>query len=156
MSWTRAPLPCTLNGIRVIVDSAEDTFTEGLVEHTYPDRNGADLEPVGSEARRLALTAFVTGPLWLEDLETLIASIQFPGAHTLVHPQFGTMTGRVRVLTITHRDEEHDLARLRIEFVEGRLIDGLSFANAATLASAAASVRTSCAAITAATAALES
>jgi prophage DNA circulation protein len=154
MMWTTPPLPCTLAGIVIMVESIENTYNQALIEHVYPDRDGADLEPVGADANRLSVTGYVTGPTWLWDLEVLVAAIQEPGAHVFVHPQLGTLTGRVRMLAVTHRDEEHDLARIRLDFVEGRLVDTLSFAAGSSIAASAAAVRTAAAAVTAAYAAL--
>lgn len=159
MSWASPPLPVIVNGIALFdgphAETVEDTITSGLVEHAYPGRDGADLEPVGLEARRVTISGVIKGATWLSDLAVLTAAVSAGGSHTLVHPQRGLLTGRIRSLSVTHRDEEHSLARVRIEFVEGRLVSQLAFLPAASLAASAAAVRSAASAASAAAAALE-
>lgn len=153
MTWTIPPLTCTLNSYTITIEQADDEFARALVEHVYPDRDGADLEDCGADSQRVTLTGHVSGPLWLSTLDGLKASLSLLSIHTLVHPQFGTLTGRVRRLSVTHRDDEHDLARLRIEFVAGT-VQEWSFEVSASILSAAAAVENAAAAVTAAAAGL--
>lgn len=154
MSWAVIPLGCTLNGVAILVEEISDDVAVALVEHSYPYRDGADLEHVGAEPRRISITGIVRGPLWLEDLEILKSGIEDGTADTLVHPQFGTLFGKTRRLSIIHRDVEHSMARIRVEFVRGQF-QSFSFAAGTSTTSAAASVDAAAASVTSAAAALE-
>lgn len=153
MAWAVPPLPASLNAIDITVTEVTDELSRGVVEHLYPGRDGADLEDVGQEPRRLQITATVQGPTWLMVLEQLQASVETPYPDLFAHPQFGVLVGKVRRLSITHRDTVHSQAQLRIEFVEGR-VKPAAFEVSVTIASAAAGVRTAAAAVTSALAGL--
>lgn len=152
MAWSHL-LDASLNGVGIIVQEIRDDIGRAVVEHAYPDRDGADLEDTGGEPRRISITGYVAGPTWWLDLQALEDAMNAGGTDTLVHPQYGTRTGKIRQISISHRDEEHNLARLQVQFVEGT-VRQFSFATGTSVASAAAAVRNAGAAVTAAAAGL--
>ena len=154
MTWTRPPMPVTLNGVEFTVETASDEFGRSLIEHAYPDRDGADLQDTGAEPQRVNLQGFIKGPTWLEDLELMKLTLSLSQIHTLTHPQWGTLQGRTKRLGIDHREDEHDMARIRLEFVVGT-VQVWAFGVTSTIATAAAAVNTAASAVTAAAAALE-
>lgn len=153
MSWKRAPLPCTLNGIVIHVDEVSDQEAASLAMHHYPHSDGADIEHLGADASQIAIMGSVSGSSWVEDIDALRTIVATSTPATFVHPQRGTLTGFLRQLRITARESEHDIARLQIEFVVQRPTPA-AFAPVTTTTSAAAAVRTAGASATAAAAAL--
>lgn len=153
MAWSTPPLPATLNGIALTVETVQDVWARAVVRHAYPHRDGADLEDAGGEPIEVTVTGFIHGPTWLSQLEGIKASLAESGADEFVHPQFGTRTGKIARFSVSH-SEERGLARVSFDFVEGN-VEPAAFAAALSPLSAAAAVRTSATAVTAAAAAME-
>lgn len=120
MAWSTPPLACTVNEVEITVLDVGDELGRTVVEHRYPGVNGVDLEDGGGEPLRININGYITGPRWLDRVSLLRQTITWAGADTLVHPQYGSVTGKVRSLQIAHSEAEHDTARVRLQFVEGR------------------------------------
>lgn len=154
MTWSRPPFEARLGDVPIVVTSSRDIVARALVLHAYPDRDGADLEDAGGEPLEVSLEGYVSGVAWYARLILLQSELRRTGVlHELVHPQHGTLFGRVRRLEISHRDEEHDLARLTLDFVEGTLAE-FSYELGGSVAASAASIESAAADVLAALAAL--
>lgn len=63
-----------------------------LADHEFPQRDRPWIEDMGRATRPYAFTAVCCGDSWLDDLNTLLAIMEAPGAGELVHPLFGRVT----------------------------------------------------------------
>jgi prophage DNA circulation protein len=154
MSWTTPPLLASLNNVPFEVETADDGHGRALVEHLYPGRDVPDLQDTGAEPQRIRLEGFIMGEGWLGQVRRLRAEVDRPGLQTLVHPQWGRQQGRVRSLDVRHVHDEHDFARITLEFIVGR-VQGFAFEIGASPTAAAAAVESAAADVAAALAALE-
>lgn len=151
--WMTAPLLASLNGVSFNVLTISDQLDRALVLHAYPDNDGADLEDTGAQPREVRVEGTLSGAGWLTQLRALEAACGQAGRHTLVHPQLGTLTGRVRGLSHSHNADEPSIARISLTFTVGTVRD-FSFATGTSVTSAAVAVESAGADVTAALAGL--
>ncbi len=120
MSWRDNLLDCTFRGIAFDVVRVGDSASRAVAEHAYPYLDGADVEDLGRDARRVQIEAILYGDDYDLQLQELLAALDTPGAGELVHPVFGTMRVQVRRYDIRHDAEATDQCTLSIEFSETR------------------------------------
>lgn len=138
--WTMPPLPATINGIEIRVEEMTDELGRAVTLHSYPRVDLADIEDNGATPTTFRITGFVFGPNWLGDADLLKDNCRWGGEDVLVHPLCGTFRGKVTGVRVIHRDVEHDMARVSIDFVEGRVATQ-AFTSFTSPSSAAAAVR---------------
>lgn len=154
MSWAVAPLPAALNSVPFLAESIEDEVARALIRHTYPDRDGADLEDMGAAPRVVTVSGLIVGDDWLERVRAMEAAIARPGATGLTHPQFGTLAGRVERLSVRHVHDAHNQVAISLTFVVGRA-ETSAFTVSRSSSSASAAVRSAADDVRSALSALE-
>ncbi|HJW80822.1 MAG TPA: DNA circularization N-terminal domain-containing protein [Acidiferrobacterales bacterium] len=92
----------SLGGAPFIVPENEASFGRRTELHEYPERDLPYVEDLGRKAREFNLTVFVDASLTLDEdylaaRDALIAVIEKPGPHTLIHPYYGTLRVSITV-----------------------------------------------------------
>lgn len=101
------------------LENVDDSFGNALVQHEYPNSDGADLENQGRTPRRVRLKAI----FWDEPnhigYDNHFALIQVLDAKVveLNHPVYGLLKGMVGQINVRHDDTER-YAEVEFEFVE--------------------------------------
>lgn len=125
MTWSQTLLQASFKGATFEVERTADQGARAVAVNEYPYRDGADVEDLGLQARRLRFTAIVwEGSPSTDDykarLDALISALNGAGAGELVHPVFGTCTAMCTGWSIDHEAEFRDGCVLQLEFMESR------------------------------------
>lgn len=125
MSRLRGLLPATFKGIGFYVRS--EVLTEGgrrIVLHDYPNSSERFVEDLGELPPKFTITAFVTGPDFLNRADQLERALKEEGAGRLSMPTLGAVT----VFALPYRKDatQADVGEVRFElsFAAGRPISG--------------------------------
>ncbi|MGX3066459.1 DNA circularization protein [Ursidibacter arcticus] len=119
MGWTVPLQRASFRGVRFDVINVTDSFERVLAEHAYPFVNGADLEDMGLQPRRIQMQAVFFGEGYRADLDRLVNVLQKQGADVLVHPIFGRMQNMIcQSASLRHGDEFVDYVALDLSFCE--------------------------------------
>lgn len=153
MSWLSPPIPLMIGDVQVTCETISDEIAHSVARHSYPGRDGADLERMGAEAVQTRITGALYGADWLVRLAALELYCSRGTEVAMQHPFRGLMNGAVTSLTPVHDADEHNKVRLDITFVQGQTVRQ-AFTAAVTATSAAAAVRAAAAEAEAARAAL--
>lgn len=87
--------PASYRGVPFAVLEGEAVFGRRNAIHTYPFRDGAWVEDMGKQARRITLIGFVVGDDAIAKRNALIQAVESPGNGELVHATLGRMTVNV-------------------------------------------------------------
>jgi prophage DNA circulation protein len=120
MSWADSLLEASWRGVPIDIVRTTDATGRSVATHAYPWVDGADLEDLGRDARRVTLEVIVWGAQYEQALRLLIEALDAPGAGELVHPVFGARRMQVRRHDVRHDADAVDQATLTIEFEECR------------------------------------
>ena len=125
-----SPFKAQLDDWLINVLDISDAVKSNIIEHEFLDTDGALLESLGNGARVVKFKSFWFGsksqdltkhsPTYDEHRNFLEAIADSFKTHTLIHPKYGTLSGKVRNPSIFH-DDRKDYCEIDIEFVE----DGL-------------------------------
>jgi prophage DNA circulation protein len=118
MSWQETLLDASFRGLVFDVKNTKDSAKRGIVEHSYPFRDGAELEDSGRAARRITLTAIFWGPEYESALQAFIEVLDEGGEGELIHPVFGALPVMVEGYEIPHDAEQPDYVEVSVNFVE--------------------------------------
>lgn len=127
MTRTRKLLPASWKGIPFLVRS--EVLTEGgrrIVLHEYPNSNERFVEDLGELPPKFSVTAFVTGPDFLDRADQLERALREPGRGRLSMPTFGVLS----LFALPYRKDasQTDVGEIRfgLSFVAGRAVSGPS------------------------------
>ena len=98
--------------------STSDTLSRALVEHSYPYREGAEVEDMGANATRISLRAVFFGPDYERGMLAFLEAIAATGAGELSHPIYGRRRVQVASCRDTFDAESPDSVQFEVEFVE--------------------------------------
>ena len=141
-------------GLSLVVTRLTEQVGHDWVQHTYPGRDGVELESMGGRADRLELELQFFGDTWWEDLLVFLAAVRQPGPpDTFVHPIWGSVEGVMTDVRVVHEDRRHSSARVEAVFVAGTAAT-FAFSASTTLDGAAAGVTAAASDLSSATAAL--
>jgi len=119
MTWENTLLDAKFRGTSFDVIETDDDFSHALVEHTYPYVDGADVEDMGREARRITVKAIFYGDDYETRLDTFLMLLDQPGTGEFIHPVFGSIkNAKAKRFPVHHDAESPDQATLVIEFIE--------------------------------------
>lgn len=117
MTWANNLLPASFRNIDFDILSTEDEARRALARHSYPYVDGADVEDMGGEERKLSVKAIFFGDIYEEQLQTFIAALDMRGPGDLVHPVFGSMGSmQVSSYRVSHDEDRPDQCTVSIEF----------------------------------------
>ena len=117
MTWANNLLPASFRAIEFDVLSTDDESRRALARHSYPYTDGADLEDMGLEERKLSVKAIFYGDDYEERLQAFLAALDQRGAGPLVHPVFGAMDRmQVNTYRVSHDEDKPDQCMVSIEF----------------------------------------
>lgn len=118
MSWSNTLQDCQFRGVRFDCIGINDESSRSLVEHSYPYRDGAEVEDLGSNAWRATVKTLIYGTNYETQLKALMTALDTAGSGEFVHPVFGRMQVQVANYRPVHDAESPDQAQLEISFVE--------------------------------------
>jgi prophage DNA circulation protein len=121
MSWDNTLLPASFRGIQFEVISTGDDIERAVVAHEYPYVDGANVEDLGRNARRISITAVFFGDDYEVQLQQLMGALDQPGAGELIHPVFGSINAQFVRSNIPHEAALPDQTHVTLEFLESRV-----------------------------------
>lgn len=116
------PLVGSFRGAKFVVPDSDATFGRRVEAHEYPLRDTPWVEDLGRKARQFSIEVFVDSRLgdYLAARDTLIAALEEPGAATLVHPWYGSLTvSLAEPAGVRESTREGGRATFRLMFIEG-------------------------------------
>ncbi len=117
MTWADNLLPASFRAIEFDILSTEDEARRALARHSYPYTDGADVEDMGLEERKLSVKAIFYGDDYEARLRAFLAALDERGAGDLVHPVFGAMDRmQVNTYRVSHDEDRPDQCMVGIEF----------------------------------------
>lgn len=117
MTWADNLLPASFRDIEFDILSTEDEARRALARHSYPYVDGADVEDMGLEERKLSVKAIFYGDDYEERLQAFLSALDQRGAGDLVHPVFGVMDSmQVNTYRVSHDEDNPDRCLVGIEF----------------------------------------
>ncbi|MCL2219334.1 MAG: DNA circularization N-terminal domain-containing protein [Chitinispirillia bacterium] len=106
-----------LDGFELKLLSPTDTVIEkAIVEYEIPFADGAILDDMGVKARRFQVRTIWRGQNY-EHAEYFIEHTKLNQINTFVHPELGTINGRIKSLKALH-DRRRQCAEISFEFIE--------------------------------------
>jgi prophage DNA circulation protein len=92
MGWKDQLREASFKGVPIKWISLEGENGRRVAEHEFPQRDKPWVEDMGRATRPYRFMAVCCGEDWLQQLNTLLAVLEEPGAGELVHPLFGRVT----------------------------------------------------------------
>lgn len=119
MAWINTLLPASFRGFVFDIVKTDDTADRSTAEHSYPYKNGSDIEDMGRGARHINVEAIFYGANYEAQLQLFLGQLDMPGSGPFVHPVFGNFE-HVQVVryAVHHEADNVDEASVTIEFVE--------------------------------------
>ncbi|MFZ6748512.1 DNA circularization protein [Undibacterium sp. Ren11W] len=119
MTWANNLLPASFRTIEFDMLSVDDEATRALARHAYPYTDGADVEDMGREARKVSVKAIFFGDDYEQRLQEFLIALDMRGAGVLVHPVYGVMQKmQVSSYRTSHVADTPDSCTISIEFEE--------------------------------------
>ena len=119
MTWENNLLTAAFRDVEFVMVSIDDAATRALARHSYPYKDGADVEDMGRDARRFSVHAIFFGDDYESRLQIFIDALDVRGAGPLVHPVFGNIEKvQVADYRIHHDSDNPDACTITIEFEE--------------------------------------
>jgi prophage DNA circulation protein len=100
MSWEEELETASFDGVEFDVQKTTDSLMRRWSEHTYPFKDGADIDDMGREARPTKLTAVFIGQDASERLGKLVLVVDRGETATFQHPLFGSWQAKMRIPSI--------------------------------------------------------
>lgn len=119
MAWINTLQYASFRGVFFDIVKVDDTADRSTAEHSYPYRDGADIEDMGRGARHINVEAVFYGLDYEAALQLFLELLDMPGSGPFVHPVFGNFE-HVQVVrySVHHEADNVDQASVTIEFVE--------------------------------------
>ena len=119
MTWANNLQTASFRSIVFDVVSTEDDAERALARHSYPYKDGDDIEDMGRRARRFSIKAIFHGDDYEQRLQKFIAVLDLPGPGVLVHPVFGNIEkAQAARYSVRHHAEDVDSCTVSLEFEE--------------------------------------
>ncbi|KUG24578.1 hypothetical protein ASZ90_005608 [hydrocarbon metagenome] len=109
----------SINGIRLQLETIEDTFENAIAPYDYPYADGADLENMGMRQHLIRVRCYFWDDAEQQTYETHTDLINLKSDKHLdfVHPKYGLIKGEIEALVIFH-DDSIRKASVDITFIE--------------------------------------
>lgn len=119
MSWNQSLLEASFRGIIFDCISTDDEVSRATSDHSYPYKNGGNIEDLGNEPRTIAIQAIFFGNNYEDALKKFIAALDILGSGEFVHPVFGTIQAQVfGSYKVSHTAEDIDQAKVTLQLKE--------------------------------------
>lgn len=118
MSWPDSYLPASFRGVAFECLSTSPEVTRSTVAHSYPFRDGAEIEDLGLQATRHSLRAMLFGANAEAQYQQLLVALEAPGPGELSHPVHGQLQVVVESVRPSFDADNTDSVTLEITFVE--------------------------------------
>ena len=105
----------------LLIEFIDNERSKDIIEHTYPNRNGAVLEDMGSRANHYRFAVYFKGENY-ETWEVFENYVLENRILTFIHPKRGMKKGRVQSVA-THDEDMNRVARLELTFIEEAVTD---------------------------------
>ncbi len=113
--------PCTLGTQVLQVRSLSGEGKRALVEHKYPDRDGAEHRDLGAEPLQFSLQAVFFGLTYELEFQALIAQMNAAQRVLFTHPHHGTVWVRIESVRDRESTEGARYIEADIDLVEDAL-----------------------------------
>ncbi len=121
-------IPAKFDNYPIDVMNTRDADQRSAAAHTYPFVDGADIEDLGADGRRISMTLVFFGPYYQVRLKAFLERAARHGSKELIHPVFGSIRVQYVSGEISHDAEQPEYCELRAEFLE-HAVGTPSFAN---------------------------
>lgn len=118
MAWKDSLLDASFRDLVFNVKNTKDSAKRSIVEHSYPYRDGAELEDNGLNARRIQMTVVFWGDDYESALQKFIEVLDEGGEGELIHPVFGSLPVMVESYEAPHDAEQRDYVEVAVNFIE--------------------------------------
>lgn len=125
MTWDLQLERASFRGVEFDCQVVDDDLGHRLAEHTYPYRNGADLEDMGRRARRTRLRAVFMndadrskGVGYEAKLNAFLEVADEGKTGLFQHPLMGSWQAKCSTFPVHHEHSARDMATMEVEFVE--------------------------------------
>jgi prophage DNA circulation protein len=118
MSWPDTYLEARFRGVVFDLISTGEEVARATVAHSYPFRDGAEIEDLGLQANRHSVRATVFGINADRQLQQLKDALDQPGVGELVHPVYGLLQVVVDGYHPAFDADNTDSVALDITFIE--------------------------------------
>lgn len=119
MAWINTLQYASFRGVFFDIVKVDDTADRSTAEHSYPYRDGSDIEDMGRGARHINVEAVFYGYDYEAALQLFLELLDMPGSGQFVHPVFGNFEhAQVVRYSVHHEADNVDQASVTIEFVE--------------------------------------
>ncbi|MEI7456553.1 MAG: DNA circularization N-terminal domain-containing protein [Nitrosomonadales bacterium] len=118
MSWPSSYIEASFRGIPFDLLSTGEEVARATVAHSYPFRDGAEIEDLGLQATHHQVRATLFGINADYDLQQLKAALDMPGMGELSHPVYGKFNAVVEGYHPAFDADNTDSVSLDITFVE--------------------------------------
>lgn len=118
MSWPDTYLDARFRGVVFDCLSMDEEVARATVAHSYPFRDGADIEDLGLQATRHHVRATLFGVDADHQLQLLKDALDLPGMGELVHPIYGLLQVVVEGYKPAFDADNTDSVALDITFIE--------------------------------------
>ncbi len=111
--------PASFRGVPFKVQGTDDGRGRATVIHEFPLRDQVYVEDLGRAQRTIEVTAFVIGPAFEAERDTLIQALEKKGPGTLIHPWLGSfLVSLAEPAKVSHSAEQAGLVMFQLKFVE--------------------------------------
>jgi prophage DNA circulation protein len=122
----------SIDGIELRILDIKDNFSHALVKHEFIGLDGARIDNMGRHAREIEFKALfygfnetngngLTSATYNEHFNWLTKMLDSGIQHTLIHPKYGSITGRIQTLQAVH-DDTLDYVAIDVVFIEDGII----------------------------------
>ncbi|AQS88274.1 bacteriophage protein [Neoasaia chiangmaiensis NBRC 101099] len=111
-------LQCSFRGVPFAVVGGGGSNGRRLASHTYPYRDGIEVEDLGKAARSYRIAGFVVGPFAYAQRDLLVTAAETKGSGLLMHPTIGVVQAHCVRFEWRERDGVKNVVDLDFEFVE--------------------------------------
>ncbi len=107
----------SFRGVPFEVDNASERGGQRLAVHSYPLKDGAEVEPLGQGERRFSIDGFVIGATYRAARDRLVAALEQGGPGELVHPWRGRLQVFVEDWSCEENKRYGGCAEFRLQFL---------------------------------------
>jgi prophage DNA circulation protein len=118
MAWEQTLLDASFRGVSFEVLAVDDESARALGISTYPYVDGADIEDLGGEPRRITVDAIFEGDQYETALQNFLKVFNEPGSGDLIHPVFGNINAQPDSYTVHHEADLVNQAMVTLVFLE--------------------------------------
>lgn len=117
MAWKDSLLDASFRGVVFDCISTDDEVARATAEHSYPYKNGGNIEDFGNEPRAISIQAIFFGDNYEAALKTFVTALDMLGSGDFVHPIFGSFKAQVvGSYKISHSADNVDQASVSVQF----------------------------------------